>query len=817
MASRDILTGYGPSSQWQNLAFDGDERKFEIWEVKILGYMKLRKLKETLVATDEVDQNKNETVFAELIQFLDERSLSLVIREAKDDGRKALKILREFYAGSSKPRVITLYNQLTTLLKRESESVTDYMIRAEKAASALRAADEQVSDALLIAMTLKGLPDEYKAFVAITTQSETVDTFQKFRQALRNFDETERTRSTKAKSSNDSVMKSKSGRGSKPITCFNCGIAGHKSVDCRRPPREKKWCSFCKSSNHTDKSCRKQNRDHAKGTTNSDYHTFSFKVDDSDRPFLTTNNANLLVDCGATAHIVNTYENFSNDDPTFNPAEHYIELADGTRKNNVAVKRGTAVVFLRAQDGQLHEVKLENTLYIPTYPQSIFSVQAATKKGAMIKFCQDSAELIACDGTKFQIEQHGRLYYLYKNSVIQTRSESLETWHRILGHCNTSDIAQLEGAVQGMKINNHDTFNCETCILAKQTNTRNHQPDPRATKPFELIHTDLAGPIEPVAKDGYKYAIIFTDDFSGCLFTYFLKSKSDAAKATERFLADVAPYGKVKTLNFFHDIFPSGEIKRLRSDNGGEYISKEFKELLDKHSIKHELSAPYSPHQNGTAERNWRTLFEMGRGMLIESGLPKFLWTYAIMAATHIRNRCYVKRIKATPYGLTTGVKPNVAKLHIFGTICYAYLHGQTKLDPHSRKGHFIGYDRDSPAYLVYYPENRSVVKHRLVKFTDQFENKETKDIVNDLFPSQFDNDQEDIATELETQHDEPHPDCREEQIEVQGRYPKRTRKLPERLGDYYVDNDNESCDQCYFVNVPTSYNEAISCENAAK
>ena len=137
-----------------------------------------------------------------------------------------------------------------------------------------------------------------------------------------------------------------------------------------------------------------------------------------------------------------------------------------------------------------------------------------------------------------------------------------------------------------MRINNNVTFNCETCILAKQTNTRNHQPDPRATKPFELIHTDLAGPIEPVAKDGYKYAIIFTDDFSGCLFTYFLKSKSDAPKATERFLADVAPYGKVKTLNFFQDVFPSGEIKRLRSDNGGEYISKECKELLDKHHIR---------------------------------------------------------------------------------------------------------------------------------------------------------------------------------------------------------------------------------------
>ena len=71
--------------------------------------------------------------------------------------------------------MITLYNRLTTLVKRESEAVTNHMIRAEKAASALRAADEKVSDALLIAITVKDLPDDYKAFVASTTQSETVN------------------------------------------------------------------------------------------------------------------------------------------------------------------------------------------------------------------------------------------------------------------------------------------------------------------------------------------------------------------------------------------------------------------------------------------------------------------------------------------------------------------------------------------------------------------------------------------------------------------------------------------------------------------
>ena len=185
MARNNSLTGYGPSNQRQNLTFDGDERKFELWETKILGYMELKKLKDVLVGTNQPSVEKIEQAFAELIQFLDERSLSLVMRDACDDGREAFRILREHYAGSRKPRIITLYNQLTTLQKRDSETMTDYILRVDTDANALKTAGEIVSDALLVAMVLKGLPDDYRAFVAVINQSDTVQNFQKFKQALK--------------------------------------------------------------------------------------------------------------------------------------------------------------------------------------------------------------------------------------------------------------------------------------------------------------------------------------------------------------------------------------------------------------------------------------------------------------------------------------------------------------------------------------------------------------------------------------------------------------------------------------------------------
>ena len=107
-------TGYGTSmlqqSRYSRLLFDGDEKKFEQWQIQFSGYMRLQKLKETILkpVTDEVDVSKNEEAFAELKQFLEDKSLSLVMRDAANDGRKALGILREHYAGTSKPRIISL-------------------------------------------------------------------------------------------------------------------------------------------------------------------------------------------------------------------------------------------------------------------------------------------------------------------------------------------------------------------------------------------------------------------------------------------------------------------------------------------------------------------------------------------------------------------------------------------------------------------------------------------------------------------------------------------------------------------------------------
>ena len=58
-------------------------------------------------------------------------------------------------------------------------------------------------------------------------------------------------------------------------------------------------------------------------------------------------------------------------------------------------------------------------------------------------------------------------------------------------------------------------------------------------------------------------------------------------------------------------------------DNGGEFIANEFKNILNKNKIKQEFSSSYSPHQNVTAEKAWRSIFDMARCLLQDASLPK--------------------------------------------------------------------------------------------------------------------------------------------------------------------------------------------------
>ena len=260
-----------------------------------------------------------------------------------------MKVLRKHYQGNGKPRVIALYTELTSLRKGENETTTDYTIRAETAATALKPAEEVISDGLLIAMVLKGLPRNYKTFSTVVIQREKQITFSEFKTALQNYEENEK--SCNPRDNQDNVMFSKQRFTGK---CFKCDKQGHKSSESRM--KTEKWCVKCRSKTHNTKDCRANKKDAAKAVAepekdDTEMHTFTFTLQETSENLKKTQetrrrhdeNQSLMVDTGATSHIIADRSKFVSFDDNFDTNTHIIELADGS-KTCVVLGKGNAKV-----------------------------------------------------------------------------------------------------------------------------------------------------------------------------------------------------------------------------------------------------------------------------------------------------------------------------------------------------------------------------------------------------------------------------------------------------------------------------------------
>ena len=118
----------------------------------------------------------------------------------------------------------------------------------------------------------------------------------------------------------------------------------------------------------------------------------------------------LLVDSGATDHIINDVSKFVSVDRSFEPKNYDIELADGTKSSGIAQMKGTAIVHILDEDGNARKTYLNNALFIPSYPKNIFSVRAAAKNDAVFYIGRNSR--LICKGVKFPINVIDDLYYL---------------------------------------------------------------------------------------------------------------------------------------------------------------------------------------------------------------------------------------------------------------------------------------------------------------------------------------------------------------------------------------------------------------------
>src|SRR5579871_5678832 len=151
-------------------------------------------------------------------------------------------------------------------------------------------------------------------------------------------------------------------------------------------------------------------------------------------------------------------------------------------------------------------------------------------------------------------------------------------------------------------------------------------------------------------------------------------------------------------------------IWSLRTDGGGEY-EKEIRRLMREHGIKHEVTPPYTPEQNGVAERANRTICERIRAILIETGLPKHLWGELARTVAYLKNRSPTHALDGkTPYEALYGKKPDVSHLIAIGTRAFVHITKKKtkKMDPRSKEGIMVGYGGEH-IYRVWDPDSTNV------------------------------------------------------------------------------------------------------------
>lgn len=395
-----------------------------------------------------------------------------------------------------------------------------------------------------------------------------------------------------------------------------------------------------------------------------------------------------VVDSGADVHIITDDDLFSD----------YVELANPIpiqiARNETFIygyKRG--IVKITSSLGA--QGVFTDVLYCPEAPYNLLSVDKLHDAGLEVRFNADRT---------IEILKNGKII-LYCNRNSNSQSAKLKInrpsanscnskcsynlWHKRLEHRSRDKFVELKkhnmvhdvSLLQKIQINDNL---CEAC-----TNAKIHRLDRRKPKnktdidrPLQIIHSDICGPITPLAISGHRYSMLFIDQFTHYCVTYLATHKSDLP-------TNFKDYTNKSEANF------NSKMVHLYIDNGTEYLSNEMKNFCMEKGITFHTTIPHTPHQNGVSERMIQTITEKARSLLCESKLPQQFWGEAVLAATFLTNITPSRALKGrkTPFELWHNKKPILKYLKIFGSTVWVHNKAElNKFDNKSIKGILVGF-----------------------------------------------------------------------------------------------------------------------------
>ena len=449
-------------------------------------------------------------------------------------------------------------------------------------------------------------------------------------------------------------------------------------------------CQICNKFGHAAHRCYKR-FDHSYQTEELHNDLAAMRTSDQAQP----PGQEWYADSGATAHITN------------NPSQLQSSQAY-TGDDLVLVGNGEFLPISQIGSAVLPSLQgnlpLNDVLVCPGITKSLLSVSKLTADyPCAIEFDADS--VVVKDKQTRQLLTKGTrqkdLYVLENPKFMafyshRQQAASGDVWHMRLGHPH-HEVLQRLSSNKAVVINKPSRKLCEACQLGKSSRLPFSSSVFVATKPLERVHCDLWGPSPVVSTQGFRYYCVLVDQYSRFTWLYPLRMKSDFFSAFLHFQ------------NLVERQLDS-KIKIFQSDGGGEFTSKQFATHLTSCGIKHHLSCPHTPQQNGLAERKHRHLTELGLSMLFQSHTPLKYWVEAFYSANFISNIIPSTTLKQkSPSEILFKQPPDYSFLQVFGSAFYPCLRPftQHKFEPRSLHCVFLGYHPQYKGYRCLYPPNR--------------------------------------------------------------------------------------------------------------
>ena len=617
--------------------------------------------------------------------------------------------LKETYGGVGSTAVFNLWIELTQARLDDSSPLAPQLAKLNEARVKLSNASMGVSDIQYCLILLNALPKSYEV-VASTLLASGPATALKFSEITARILNEEGRKSGPSSSLNALSAPVKSGKKKKKdhadLTCHYCKKKGHIQPDCRKKKKddaEKKK----KEEEGGAESSKKAANSHVLVPTTASIE----EVDDNELSvgLYAAERARWMMDSGATHHM----SPFRSDFVDYSLCKGTVRLGDKSTVDQVGMG---SIVFKTSQGTQ---ITLTNVLHIPLIKTRFISTRALVQKGATVIFDQGSFKVVVnrrCIGTGYL--EHN-LYWLDAsipslNVHTQNATPSLHLWHQRMGHMSHMALkAHGPAATTGMDFDAAAMSipdACHGCETGKSARKPFSGSSRKTARILEIVHSDLAGPMQTRSIQGSSYIATFLDDYSRHAVVHFLRTKDQFVDALKQFLA----WSETQT---------DEKLRALHSDRGGEYLAGSVTKILEEKGIERHLTMPGSPQQNGKAERFNRTVMDKALAMLHAAGLSSGFWECAVQTATHIYNRSPTRMLSwRTPYELWhRGQVPDVSHLRTFGCMVYMHVPGdkRRKLDAKAIETVLVGYEPGSKGYRLWDKHTHSLKMSRDVTFDE--------------------------------------------------------------------------------------------------